>query len=224
MRHLNILLILFFFLSGTNLSGQAKINPKVTKVLIETSLGKIVVLLYDETPLHKANFIKLVSGGFYDNQLFHRVIKGFMIQGGDPDSKKAIRGQMLGSGGPKYTIQSEFKPGLYHKKGALAAARLGDEVNPKKSSSGSQFYIVHGTVLTLEELNSMVKQRIHTALTPQQVKDYTTIGGTPHLDGSYTVFGEVISGLEVIDKIANSAVDANDRPLNDIKFTMKIIK
>ena len=224
MKHLNILLVAIFFIVNNILCGQTKINPKATKLLIETSLGKIVVILYDETPLHKNNFIKLVGSGFYDNQLFHRVIKGFMIQGGDPDSKNATPGKMLGLGGPKYTIQAEIRPGLYHKKGALSAARLGDQVNPKKSSSGSQFYIVQGNVLTLEELNSLVKQRIHGAFTPQQVKDYTSIGGAPHLDGSYTVFGEVITGLEIIDKIANSAVDANDRPLKDIKYTMKIIK
>ncbi len=224
MKKTFLILLSIFVIFYNTIPGQYKIDSKVTKVLIETSSGKIVVILYNETPLHRDNFIKLVKEGFYDNQLFHRVIKDFMIQGGDPDSKNAAPGVMLGKGSSKYTVQAEIKSSYYHKKGALAAARMGDEVNPRKSSSGSQFYIIQGTIFTLAQLNTMVKQGRHYAFTPQQVKDYTSIGGAPHLDGSYTVFGEVISGIEVIDKIANSPVDQNDRPSKDIRYTMKIIK
>ena len=159
---------------------------------------------------------------YLDSTLFHRVIKAFMIQGGDPDSKHAIAGSMLGNGGPSYTIPAEFRKSLFHKKGALAAAREGDQVNPAKASSGSQFYIVQGKVWKLEELNMFAKQSGKT-FSPEQIKAYTTIGGTPHLDDNYTVFGEIISGWEVLDKIAAVACDKNNRPLVDIrmKVTMK---
>ncbi len=191
-------------------------------VQISTRYGDIKVKLYNETPKHRDNFIKLAEQGFYDGTLFHRVIKEFMIQGGDPDSKNAQPGQMLGSGGPGYTIPAEIIPGMIHKKGALSAARQGDQVNPKRESSGSQFYVVQGKKWTDEELK-MFEQR-GLKLTPEQQEIYKTIGGTPHLDNSYTVFGEVVEGLDVIDKIAAVPTAPGDRPLEDIKMTVKVIK
>lgn len=192
-------------------------------VEINTNYGNIQVKLYNNTPLHRDNFIKLVTEGYYNGTLFHRVINSFMIQGGDPDSKNAAAGQMLGQGGPGYTIPAEFVKENYHKKGALAAARMGDNVNPQKASSGSQFYIVQGKTYGDSELNQL-EMRMGTNFTPEQRNSYKTIGGTPHLDGSYTVFGEVISGLDVIDAIASAKTGSADRPVTDIKMTMKIIK
>lgn len=224
MRRIYLIAFSLFLIYSYSLKAQLKSDLKGTKVLIETTSGNITIILYEGTPLHRNNFAKLVKEGFYDNQLFHRVIKNFMIQAGDPDSKNASQGTVLGRGGPKYTLAAEFRTDYYHKKGALAAARMGDDINPQKSSSGSQFYIVQGTKLTHEQLNTLVKQGRHSQFTAQQIIDYTSIGGTPHLDGSYTVFGEVTSGFDVLDKIANSAVDANARPLQDIKYKMKIIK
>ena len=193
------------------------------KVLLSTSFGNMTILLYDETPLHRDNFIKLVKDGFYNGLLFHRVIPDFMIQGGDPNSKNAKPGQMLGSGGPGYTIKAEILPELYHKKGALAAARLGDQNNPQRNSSGSQFYIVQGKKYTAQELNNIIR---HTgaAYTADQISVYQTIGGTPDLDTQYTVFGEVIEGLEVIDKIAAVKTVAPNRPAEDIKMKITLIK
>lgn len=193
-------------------------EPSVT---ISTDLGDIVIKLYNETPAHRDNFLKLVREGFYDGTLFHRVINQFMIQGGDPASRDAAAGQMLGSGGPDYTLPAEIIPGLLHKKGALAAARQGDQVNPERRSSGSQFYIVHGRVFTHEELD-MMEERTGAGLTARQRSTYATVGGAPHLDGAYTVFGEVVSGLEVIDRIANVQTGAADRPVNDIRMTITI--
>ncbi|GIV42359.1 MAG: peptidyl-prolyl cis-trans isomerase [Vicingaceae bacterium] len=199
-------------------------TEKRTKVKIETSMGTIVVELYNETPKHRDNFIKLVQKGFYDGTLFHRVIREFMIQGGDPDSKNAKKGAILGNGGPGYTIPAEFKPHLFHKKGALAAARLGDDINPKKESSGSQFYIVQGRKFTVDQLK-MYEVRLKTKFSEEQIKAYTTLGGAPHLDGSYTVFGQVVNGLDVVDKIASVPTDQYDRPLEDVKvLSMKILK
>jgi len=192
-------------------------------VLIKTTMGDIKITLYEETPLHAENFIKLVEEGFYDKQFFHRVINNFMIQAGDPDTRTAQSGQRVGSGGPGYTIPAEFNPLLYHKKGAIAAARQGDQVNPQRSSSGSQFYIVQGTVLTEAQLKQMEAQNMHIAFTSEQIKTYTTIGGTPHLDYAYTVFGEVVEGMDVVENIAAVQTDALDRPLKDIKFTMEIV-
>lgn len=204
-------------------AGLFKFNVMAQKyVLISTDYGDMKVKLYDETPLHQENFIKLAKEGFYNGTLFHRVIKDFMIQGGDPDSKNAEPGKMLGSGGPGYTIPAEIKPGLYHKKGALAAARLGDPMNPQKASSGSQFYIVQGKKYTDNELN-MLEMRMGTKFTPEQKEIYKTLGGTPFLDNEYTVFGEVVEGLEVIDKIAAVAKDRHDRPTNDVKMTVKVV-
>jgi len=192
-------------------------------VKISTDYGDMIIKLYNGTPLHRDNFIKLVKASYYDSLLFHRVINQFMIQGGDPDSKGAAAGQMLGNGGPGYTIPAEFRKEYFHKKGALAAAREGDQVNPEKASSGSQFYIVQGRKWTNTELNTMEQQRHH--LIPWEQKEvYMKTGGTPHLDGAYTVFGEVISGMEVIDKIAAQAGDRMNRPLKDIKMTISLIE
>ena len=170
---------------------------------ITTKFGDISILLYDSTPLHQQNFIILVKEGYFNDQLFHRVINNFMIQSGDPNSKGANKGEMLGSGNPGYTIPAEFRENLFHKKGALAAARKGDAVNPKRESSGSQFYIVQGQIYNHEQLDGFVKMGRHEIFTSAEIESYTSIGGTPHLDGTYTVFGEVISGLSVIDKIAS---------------------
>lgn len=234
-------------------------------------LGDIVVRLYDETPIHRDNFVKLAKEGYYDGTLFHRVIKNFMIQGGDPDSKGAPAGKMLGVGGPDYTLQAEIQDGLFHKRGALAAARQGDEVNPERRSSGSQFYIVWGQVYNENQLRQFSKQlrmqkvqdvfhalaSDHRAeimqmrreknrsglqelqdklvaeaesqvgsdgLTENQMKLYSTIGGTPHLDGQYTVFGEVEEGLDVVELIQGSATGRADRPLDDIEMRMVVIE
>ena len=188
------------------------------KVLIVTSMDNIVIELYNETPLHKANILRLVDDNFYDNLLFHRVIPNFMIQTGDPDSKDAIPGHRLGSGGPGYTVPAEFHPSLFHKRGSVAAARLPDNVNPQKSSSGSQFYIVQGEIYTKDQLDSLVIKGYHKPFTEEQVSVYTTIGGTPFLDDSYTVFGEVVEGLDTLDKIAKLSTDNNNRPVSDIKI------
>jgi peptidyl-prolyl cis-trans isomerase B (cyclophilin B) len=183
---------------------------------VETSAGTITVKLYKETPLHRDNFLKLASTGYFDGVIFHRVIAHFMIQTGDPDSKNPKAGKMYGMGGPDYTVPAEIIPGAYHKKGALAAAR---NDNPAKASSGSQFYIVQGEVYPPEALAQMEAQGI--SLTPEQKEYYATVGGAPWLDGGYTVFGEVTSGLETVDKIAAAPRDAHDRPLHDI-FILKI--
>lgn len=193
-----------------------------TKVRIETPYGDMVVKLYDETPKHRDNFIKLVQEGFYDNLLFHRVIENFMIQGGDPDSKGAPAGKMLGMGDVGYTVPAEFVKGLYHKKGALSAARQGDAVNPAKASSGCQFYIVQGQVYP-QEMFAMFESR-GLKLNEEQKQLYGTVGGTPHLDGDYTVFGEVIEGLDIIDKIAAVQTDRADRPVEDVWMKMRIEK
>ena len=189
----------------------------MTKVLLKTTYGDITFALYDDTPQHRDNFRKLVNEKFYDGVLFHRIIQGFMIQGGDPDSKTAKPGQRLGSGDVGYTIPAEFVPEHFHKRGAVCAARMGDNVNPQKASSGCQFYIVDGTVYDRDKLN-MIAQRTGKTFTPEQVQVYTTVGGAPFLDGDYTVFGEVISGMEVVDKIASQQKDGADRPLEDIKI------
>lgn len=194
-----------------------------TMVLISTNYGDMKAILYNETPLHRDNFIKLVKEGYYDGTLFHRVIDGFMIQGGDPDSKTAKPKQMLGQGGPGYTIPAEFKQELIHKKGALAAARMGDNVNPQKASSGSQFYIAQGKRYTSEELN-MLQARMGKQFNQTQKDAYVNEGGVPFLDYEYTVFGQVIEGLEVIDKIAKVQKDRYDRPIEDVKMTISIVE
>ena len=198
-------------------TSQNNNTDKMTKVLLKTTFGDIVIALYDDTPEHKANFEKLVRNHFYDGLLFHRIIKGFMIQGGDPNSKTAKAGQHLGNGDVGYTIPAEFVPARYHKRGAVAAAREGDQVNPQKASSGCQFYIVDGTVYDNDKM-SMIAQRTGKTFTPEQIQAYTTVGGAPWLDGDYTVFGEVIEGMDVVDKIASQQKDGSDRPVEDIKI------
>ncbi len=191
------------------------------RVKITTDSGIIVVRLYDSTPLHRDNFVGLVKKGFYDSLLFHRVIKDFMIQGGDPLSKNAVAGTMLGNGGDDMErIPAEFRTSLFHKRGVLAAARDG---NPQKASSACQFYIVQGRKLNDQELDrAEVNTGRKYTITERMV--YKTVGGTPWLDGNYTVFGEVESGLEVIDKIAGVPRDGNDRPLGDIRMKMEVIE
>jgi len=252
--------------TGTKKGGDM---DKETLVKIETTVGDIEVKLYNETPKHRDNFIKLVKDGVYEGTLFHRVIKDFMIQAGDPDSKNAPKGKMLGTGDVGYTVPAEFVyPKYFHKKGALSAARQGDEVNPNKESSGCQFYIVTGKVFSDSTLLNMEQQKNQNKVTeafnalaqkhmkeiykmrkandqdglfalqdtlfiqaeaeaakqpdfhftPEQIKAYTTIGGTPHLDGEYTVFGEVIEGMDVVDKIQQVKTDRSDRPEEDVKI------
>ncbi len=228
MKTKNFSFLLFFLLVfgysfSQNTMNQSENVEKVSYVKIETTYGDIVVKLYNETPKHRDNFLKLVKEGFYDDLIFHRVIKDFMIQGGDPNSRNAKPGQMLGDGTLGYTIPAEFNPELIHKKGALAAARQGDQVNPRKESSSCQFYIVQGNVWDAARLR-MVEQRTGKSFTKEQAEVYATIGGTPFLDGEYTVFGEVVEGLEVIDKIANVACGPMDRPVSDVKMKMTIIE
>ncbi len=188
-------------------------QEKETLVLIKTSLGDITVKLYNDTPLHRDNFIKLINEGWYNNSPFHRVINNFMIQGGHNQD---------GSVDPGYTIPAEFRSNHIHKKGALAAARQGDHVNPKKASSGCQFYIVQGQVLTPAHIQ-MYQQRMGLTFTQEQIEAYTTVGGTPHLDGEYTVFGEVVEGLDVIDKIAKVKTGYMDVPVEAVTMTIEII-
>lgn len=249
------------------------IDEKDALVELKTSMGDIVVELFNDTPLHRDNFLKLVKDGFYDGVLFHRVINDFMVQTGDPSSKKAAAGAQLGEGDPGYTIEAEILyPRHYHKYGALAAARTGDAVNPEKRSSGSQFYIVTGTKMSERQLETMdakrrtrmlqdhfqrlamehrdtiqalqqtgdtekleeLRQRliketedsVQTVDIPDNIKsDYATVGGTPHLDGSYTVYGEVIKGMDVVEKIQKVETDTSDRPKEDIRIiSAKILK
>lgn len=190
-------------------------------VMIETPYGNMKVELYESTPNHKANFLKLVDEKFYDQLLFHRVIRGFMIQGGDPQSRNAHPGKRLGSGGPGYTIPHEI--GSPHFKGTLAAARQGNAANPKKNSSGSQFYIVQGQPMSDTELTSFEQQKGFKYNEVQRNK-YIELGGTPMLDGEYTVFGEVVEGMEVIDKIASVQTDHSDRPVEDVWMVIKRVK
>lgn len=272
------LAFLFIFVNFVNAQTtqqqtMAQENLDGVKVELKTTMGDIEVLLYNDTPLHRDNFIKLVESGFYDGLLFHRVIDSFMIQTGDPSSRDAEKGKMLGSGDPGYTIEAEIDyPKHYNKYGALAAARTGDQVNPERRSSGSQFYIVTGRKVSeqqlenmqmrmhqekleqtfrqlvvqnqdtikslqeagdsekLEELRqSLIKQTeetVGTQVLPENIKnDYTTIGGAPHLDGAYTVFGEVLKGMDVVEKIQKVSTDSHDRPIEDVKvISAKVIK
>ncbi len=197
--------------------------PESCLVAIETNKGTMIVKLYDETPLHRDNFTKLVETGFYDQLLFHRVINGFMIQGGDPDSRASTPGQPLGMGGPGYTIKAEFNPQFIHQKGALAAARMGDAANPDKESSGSQFYIVQGQPLTEAEIDK-IESRKEFRYSSAQRKSYIENGGTPFLDFEYTVFGQVIRGWNIIDAIAGVKTDSRNRPEEDIVMSVKLIK
>ena len=211
------LILLTSFIVSFSALAQENIN-----VMINTNMGDIVVELYNETPKHRDNFIKLVKSGYLNQTLFHRVIPGFMIQGGDPDSKNALPNVQLGNGGPGYTIPAEFNSKFFHKKGALAAARMPDGVNPKKESSGSQFYIVDGEAIDPERL-SLFEKKLDVTFTEEQKQAYVTVGGTPHLDGSYTVFGQVIKGFDVISKIAQVKRDQRNRPIEDIIMKVKII-
>ncbi len=219
------LLLPLFFLTIVSFSQKdSTVTKKDRKknVLLQTSMGDIIIRLSDSTPLHRDNFLKLVKVGFYDSVLFHRVIKDFMIQGGDPNSKNAQAGVQLGNGGPGYTVPAEFRTTLFHKKGVIAAARSD---NPEKASSGSQFYITQGKIYTDAGLDSLENGRLQGRKIPALYREvYKTIGGIPHLDQGYTVYGEVVKGLEVIDKIA--AVQTNrDRPLTDVRINKaKLIK
>ena len=224
---------IIFLSFAFNSSGQKiiSIRKKDRKRDVEliTNYGNLILRLSDSTPLHRDNFLRLVKSGYYDSVLFHRVIQNFMIQSGDPESKTAKPGEPLGNGGPGYTIPAEFKQSLFHKKGVLAAARMGDNVNPQKASSGSQFYIVQGKVFTDAGLDSVEKFRLNGRKIPLEQREiYKTIGGTPHLDQGYTVFGEVIKGIDVLDKIASTVTSKGqdrDRPLEDIRIIKaKLIK
>ena len=271
-------LLLLLALPAARTSAENKTsevdNNQQTKVLIKTTMGDITIALYNETPRHRDNFLKLVGEHYYDSLLFHRVIKDFMIQGGDGNSRHAAPGQMLGSGDLGYTVPAEFVyPKYFHKRGALAAARTGDQVNPERASSASQFYIVTGktydqptldmmqermadqkkneifrslamanrqTIVDLQSrgdtaaLRQMEQQLVAqmeeayakapATLTAEQVQAYTTIGGTPHLDGQYTVYGEVVDGMDVVDRIQNVATGSADRPVEDVRIiTMTVI-
>lgn len=271
---MNKLFLLFVVLIVTLITSCAQ-KGKDFVVTIKTSEGDMIAILYDETPKHKQNFIKLAKEHYFDSLLFHRVIEGFMIQGGDPASKKAQQDQTLGMGGPGYTIDAEINPKFYHQKGALSAARLSDQQNPTKASSGSQFYIVQGMVIPLNSIEELrfdqtklmnglrqivakpenkglldslnqlyttgdvtayqkkvfslaprIERETSTVVTrnlsPETLRAYTTIGGTPALDGEYTVFGKVIKGLEVIDKIAAKPRDMANRPLQDIRMIVTV--
>jgi cyclophilin family peptidyl-prolyl cis-trans isomerase len=196
-------------------------KPKHKYVRISTDMGECIVMLYNETPLHTANFLKLSKAHFYDETLFHRVIKSFMIQGGDPDSRHPKAGVPLGEGDVGYTIPAEFRDSLFHKKGALAAAR---DNNPEKASSGCQFYIVQGKTFTEEQLAALEEKRLKFRLPEYQREVYKTIGGAPHLDHNYTVFGEVVKGLELVDQVAALLTDPNDRPNHDVKIKVSVLK
>ena len=225
-----ILLMAIMLIAGA--TGHSQDDSTITRkdrkrdVLVETNFGDIIVRLSDSTPLHRDNFLKLVKTGFYDSVLFHRVIRNFMIQAGDPGSRRAKPGQLMGGGGPAYRIPAEFKTTLFHKRGVIAAAR---DNNPEKASSGSQFYIVQGKVFTDAGLDSVETYRLNGKKIPPEHREvYKTIGGAPHLDQGYTVFGEVIKGMDVVDKIAavpTSKGEDRDRPLEDVRIIKaKLIK
>ena len=222
-KYLFYLAFAAFFVSCTASKNNKANSQKPVLVKIETDSGTMIATLYHQTPLHTNNFIKLTKEHFYDGLLFHRVIKNFMIQGGDPDSRHAKPGQQLGEGGLKYTVAKEFDTALFHKKGALAMARESDSVNPKKASSSTQFYIVEGKPVTDAEMDKW-QTRFKMIIPENHRGVYRTIGGAPFLDMNYTVFGQVISGLEVIDKIANVPKDKHDRPLHDIKMKIVLLK
>ena len=201
---------------------SAKAQTSTSEVLLETTAGNIRIALFDETPQHRDNFLKLVEEHVYDSLLFHRVIKNFMIQAGDLHSKHAQPGQRLGSGDYNYTVEAEFRlPKIFHRRGMVAMAREGDRVNPERRSSACQFYIVWGRVYndaSLMKVQERLDTTAHVQLTPEMQEVYKTVGGIPHLDGQYTVFGEVTEGLDVVDRIQQSATDQFDRPLEDIRI------
>ena len=227
MKKIAFLFLTFIFTQLT--WGQKDIivtkRDRKKDVLLETSMGNIWIRLSDSTPLHRDNFIKLVKTNYYPGILFHRVIQNFMIQSGDPDSRGAAPGVPLGNGGPDYLIPAEFRPTLFHKKGVIAAAR---DNHPQKASSASQFYLTQGKVFTEAGLDSVETYRLKRKIPADQRKVYTTLGGVPHLDQNYTVFGEIVKGLEVVDKIAavpTSKGPDKDRPLQDVKIIdAKLVK
>jgi peptidyl-prolyl cis-trans isomerase B (cyclophilin B) len=224
-----VLSCIFFISLSAQKDTLIKKKDRKRDVLIQTTMGDIVVRLSDSTPLHRDNFLKLVKKKFYDSVLFHRVMQDFMIQGGDPNSRSAKPGQPLGNGSPGYTIPAEFRTSLFHKKGMLAAARTPDNVNPQKASSGSQFYIVKGRIFTDGGLDSTETYRLNGRKIPlTQREAYKSIGGSPHLDQSYTVFGEVVSGLDIVDKIAAVEVSKGqdlNRPKEDVRIIRtKLVK
>ena len=219
---LRVLLILFTFHFSLFTSWA---QTKNTEVLFETTAGNIRIALYDETPQTRDNFLKITKMGIYDSLLIHRVIKNFMIQSGDTNSKHAKPGQLLGSGDFDYTTEAEFRlPQIFHRRGVVAMAREGDKVNPERRSSACQFYIVWGKVYQDDRLLAKVQEKLDSAtqgqvkLTPEMIEVYKTVGGTPHLDGQYTVFGEVVEGMDVVEKIQAVKTDKNDRPLEDIRI------
>jgi len=216
MKKLIALLLIVNVVFVTNVFSQEKeeTEEKQIKILISTDYGDMTAVLYNETPQHRDNFVKLINEGWYEGSPFHRVMQNFMIQGGQNADGRLD---------PGYTIPAEFVPGKYHKKGALAAARTGDQVNPEKASSGSQFYFVQGQVLTNENID-MYANRLGIEIGEQQREAYKTIGGTPHLDGSYTVFGEVIDGMDVIDKIAAVKTEGSNKPVEETTMSIKIIE
>lgn len=221
------LLLLLLLLSPIILSTAKTKKDKRSIVRIETSMGNIRVALLDDAPIHRDNFLKLAESGHYDGTIFHRVINKFMIQGGDPDSKTAKKGQQLGDGDVSYTLQPEFLlPHYYHLRGALAAARESDDVNPEQRSSGSQFYIVTGKSFGPASLKK-VRQQLEDKgieMTAQMFDDYQQYGGAPHLDGSYTVFGQVIEGMDVAERIQTVETDKNDRPLEDVVVHRMVVE
>ncbi len=212
-------LSIFFILLSLSLFAA---KPNHSFVRVTTDKGECVIMLYNQTPAHRDNFLKLAKNGFYNGTLFHRVIKEFMIQGGDPDSKTAEPGSALGSGDLGYTVTAEFRDSLFHKKGVLAAAR---DNNPAKASSASQFYIVQGKVWTDETLDNVQKTRMNGRQIPDSQREvYKRIGGTPHLDQNYTVYGEVVKGLEMVDTIAAVKTGSADRPTEDVQMEVSILK
>jgi len=217
---LSFFVILVLIACNPKIADGLRKNDLRRDVELQTSKGTIVVRLSDSTPLHRNNFLKLVKQHYYDSILFHRVIANFMIQAGDPNSKHAKPSERLGGGSPNYTVPAEIRPTLFHEKGVIAAARTGDEVNPQKASSGSQFYIVQGKIFTDAGLDSVETYRLKGRKIPaDQRQVYKTIGGTPHLDQNYTVFGRVVKGMDVLDSIAFTPTNRQtDRPLTDVKI------
>lgn len=215
-------ILAFLLLSLLTATAAWAAKERNTYIELRTDYGVCVIKLYNETPKHRDNFIQLVKDGFYDDLLFHRVIEQFMIQGGDPDSKNAEKGIQLGNGTLGYTIEAEFRDSLFHKKGALAAAR---DNNPEKASSASQFYLVQGKVFTEEELDRLEQVRLKGRQIPGYQREvYKTEGGVPHLDQNYTVFGEIVQGVEMVDTIAAVATDEFDRPMVDQKMEMRVLR
>lgn len=224
MKFRPLILLSLLVISCTAFSQNVK-TVKVKKtdlkrdVEMVTDKGTLILRLSDSTPLHRDNFIRLTKSGFFDGITFHRVIKNFMIQAGDPNTKHPDSAASVGSGGPGYTIPAEIIPGMFHHKGALAAARMGDQVNPQRESSGSQFYIVQGKVFTPAGLDSLQNGRLRGYIIPEEHrKVYTTIGGAPHLDNQYTVFGRLIEGYDVLDAIAEVKTNQRDRPQEDVRI------